>query len=87
MTNREHILNWIRSDPGKTDTRLHNETDVSPRNQVVNICHELEWRGFIERRKGDDGMLHNCPVAWVVSPSGSRRRRVVVINWGQMEST
>ena len=85
MTDRERILNWIRSNPGITDTRLHEEMGVSPCNQVVNICSELERRGLIEHRKSDDGPICNCPVAWAVSPSDWRRHRVVVVNWGEMD--
>ena len=85
MTDIARVLNWIRSNPGIDDDRLREETEVSPRSRLVEICDELERRGFIERRKCDGGLIHNCPVAWIVSSSDPLRRKAVLVSWGETD--
>ena len=53
MPNRDAILAYLRqNDGGCCDDCLAKSTKILPRQQVNQICHELERHGFITRNKG-----------------------------------
>ena len=53
MSNRDVILACLRkNDGGYCDDCLSTETNILPRQQVNQICHELERQGAITRKKG-----------------------------------
>jgi DNA-binding IclR family transcriptional regulator len=53
MPNRDIILVYLRqNDGGCCDDCLSTATNILPRQQVNQICHELERHGLITRKKG-----------------------------------
>ena len=62
MTNRERILNLIRSNPGLTDSEIRRKTGIQTHQQVNQICRKLVGEGLVRRSPGREGKLVNLPV-------------------------
>jgi hypothetical protein len=57
---RDRIIEAIRiSSTRLDDDQLADRADISPRQSVNQICHELKRAGMVRRRPGPDGKIVN----------------------------
>ena len=59
MTNAERIVEALRRQSGLDDDELSRLTDVTPRQQVNQICRRLESEGKLRREQGPRGKIVN----------------------------
>jgi hypothetical protein len=61
MSNTDLVMDFIRRNPGCTDSEIRVGTGVRPHQQVNQITRRLATSTLIIRQVGADGMLHNYP--------------------------
>lgn len=59
MTNADRILELLGAHPGLDDDEIAKLAQISPRQQVNQLCRRLEANGLLVRRKGPSGKVCN----------------------------
>lgn len=59
MSNTQKILNLLLQKPGLDDDEISRQADITPRQQVNQICRRLEGKGVIVRKIGVTGKIIN----------------------------
>ena len=76
LDRKERIVFFAIRHPGKTDREIADALDGKSRNQqaVNRACRELARIGKLRRRKREDGLIGNYPVAALYVSADSERR-------------
>jgi len=73
MSNAETILEFLEeSRKGVCDDCISRETRVEPRQQVYQICRQLEHRGTVTRRKDSCALCGHTKTVNIVCPEAAR---------------